>query len=140
MADWHSIYLHERSEIAPFEEFIDFQVLEYKSDIYEVTLSFKSNREFANILGTVHGGVILSIMDQALGVAALFSANFDSWFLTMELKNSFFNTVSLDTDIQVKARVINLGGKTAFVEGEILGETGQILAKSSATMYRKFKA
>jgi len=86
-----------------------------------------------NSLGTVHGGVILSLLDVALCTAARTLHPESVGVITINMTTSFIqagNSAKLYAD----ARVLKDGRSMSFVEGEAKNEDGSLVAKAVATV------
>ena len=77
--------------------------------------------------GLVHGGAILTALDEALGAAA-WVAGFPS--LTVHLETAFRKAVPLDARLLAVTRVL------AKVEGELIDSEGTVYAKASGRFMR----
>ena len=89
-----------------------------------------------NPMGMVHGGIYTYLADTAMG-----HLNFrfkDAPYVTLELKNSFYNAVSTGKLIAT-ARYMKDGYKIAFLEADVKNENGELLCRTSGTFYRKKK-
>ena len=86
-----------------------------------------------NSLGTVHGGVIMSLLDVALCTAARTLHPDSTGVITIDLSASFIgggNSARLIAD----ARVLQDGRSMTFVEAEAKNEDGSLVAKAIATV------
>ena len=68
--------------------------------------------------GQVHGGMILTVLDEALGAAAWLSGR---PVLTVRLTTDFRRRVPINTEMLVTARVTRLRHRLVFVEGALFG-------------------
>ncbi|MEH6472127.1 MAG: PaaI family thioesterase [Halopseudomonas sp.] len=87
-----------------------------------------------NIGGIVHGGVICSLLDTALARSfflALPEKHLSA--ATLEMKVNFLGSTK-QGKLKAFGRVVNTTKRTAYVEGLVENEQGQLLAKGSATM------
>lgn len=75
--------------------------------------------------GLVHGGAILTALDEALGAAA-WVAGFPS--LTVRLEMEFRKSVPLHAQLLVRTRVTVMRSRLAQVEGDIIGEDATVYA------------
>jgi uncharacterized protein (TIGR00369 family) len=96
-------------------------------------LSLPVEREFTNSLGTVHGGVIMSLLDVALCTAARTLHPESSGVITIDLSTSFIGGGSGAT-LLAEARVLKDGRSMSFVEGEARNADGSLVAKAMATV------
>ncbi len=88
--------------------------------------------------GFVHGGILATLADVAMGFAASSAVGEDRHVLTGELKISYLNP-AIHPLMEARGTVLKAGRKIVFTEGEIWGcdASGQALslvAKSSSSM------
>ena len=96
-------------------------------------LSLPVEKHLTNSLGTVHGGVIMSLLDVALCTAARTLHPESVGVITINMTTSFIqagNSAKLYAD----ARVLKDGRSMSFVEGEAKNEDGTLVAKAIATV------
>ncbi|WP_374122025.1 PaaI family thioesterase [Frankia sp. AiPa1] len=88
----------------------------------------------ANAMFTVHGGVIATLMDTAMGSAVYTRLPADSYYTTLELKVNFIRPVSLDGDIVTcEARAVHVGRRTATADAAVTSAQGKLIAHGSCT-------
>jgi uncharacterized protein (TIGR00369 family) len=86
-----------------------------------------------NSLGTVHGGVIMSLLDVALCTAARTLHPESVGVITINLSTSFIDAGG-GAKLYADARVLKDGRSMSFVEGEAKNEDGTLVAKAIATV------
>ena len=86
-----------------------------------------------NSLGTVHGGVILSLLDVALCTAARTLHPDSLGVITIDISASFIGGGQGER-LLAQARVLKDGRSMTFVEGEAKNEDGTLVAKATATV------
>jgi len=101
-------------------------------------LSLPVEREFTNSLGTVHGGVIMSLLDVALCTAARTLHPDSTGVITIDLSASFIGGGSGERLI-AEARVLKDARSMSFVEGEARNADGSLVAKAMATVRVRLK-
>ena len=97
------------------------------------SLSLPVERQVTNSLGTVHGGVIMSLLDVALCTAARTLHPESVGVITINLATSFIGGAS-GAKLLADARVLKDGRSMSFVEGEAKNEDGSLVAKAVATV------
>lgn len=81
-----------------------------------------------------HGGVIASLMDGTLGVAALAHAlERNKVVSTVEFKINFIAPVSKDDVLDARGEVVHAGNRIMVCEGTIHNQKGDIVAKGFGT-------
>ena len=96
-------------------------------------LSLPVEPEFTNSLGTVHGGVIVSLLDVALCTAARTLHPESIGVITIDWSTSFIGGGS-GARLLAEARVLRDGRSMSFVEGEAKNADGSLVAKAIATV------
>jgi uncharacterized protein (TIGR00369 family) len=96
-------------------------------------LSLPVEPEFTNSLGTVHGGVIMSLLDVALCTAARTLHPDSTGVITIDLSTSFVGGGS-GARLFAEARVLKDARTMSFVEGEARNADGSLVAKAIATV------
>lgn len=88
----------------------------------------------ANAMFTVHGGVIATLMDTAMGSAVYTSLPADTLYTTLELKVNFIRSVSLDAEpLTCEGRSVHVGRRTATAEARVTDAAGKLVAHGSCT-------
>ena len=96
-------------------------------------LSLPIEPHLKNSLGTVHGGVIMSLLDVALCTAARTLHPESIGVITINLSTSFIGAGS-GSRLLADARVMKDGKSTSFVEAEAKNADGSLVAKAVATV------
>ena len=104
------------------------------AEIGHAVLRFRARPELLNLGGTLHGGVMATLLDSALGCALITTMPPGRRFSTLELKVNYVRPVSLQTgDIWVHGTVVQSGKRTGVVEGRVVDKDGLIYAIASTT-------
>jgi len=101
-------------------------------------LSLPIEPHLTNSIGTVHGGVILSLLDVALCTAARTLHADSLGVITIDMSASFIGGGS-GPRLLAEARVLKNGRSMIFVEGEAKNEDGSLVAKAMATVRVRLK-
>lgn len=96
----------------------------------EVTLDDR----FQGFPGIVHGGIVATLLDEALGRAAL-SGNSTRLMFTGRLELKYRQHTPLNTPLVVTARIVRDRGKAVTAEGELRQADGTLLAHAEATLF-----
>jgi uncharacterized protein (TIGR00369 family) len=102
------------------------------------TLSLPVEEHLKNSLGTVHGGVIMSLLDVALCTAARTLHPDSIGVVTIDMSTSFIGGGS-GARLLAEARVLKDGRSMSFVEGEAKNPDGSLVAKAIATVRVRLK-
>jgi len=76
--------------------------------------------------GMAHGGIIAVLLDEAMGKVCRFR---EVRAVTAELSVEYLKPVSIEKEIVVEGREIQMQGRNLFLAGEIRNENGEILAR-----------
>jgi uncharacterized protein (TIGR00369 family) len=101
-------------------------------------LSLRVEPHLTNSIGTVHGGVIMSLLDVALCTAARTLHPDSIGVITIDLSASFIGGGSGDK-LVAEARVLKDGRSMSFVEAEAKNADGSLVAKAIATVRVRLK-
>ena len=104
----------------------------------EARLSLPVEPHLTNSLGTVHGGVIMSLLDVALCTAARTLHPESTGVVTIDMSTSFIGAGS-GARLLAEARVMKDARTMSFVEGEAKNEDGALVAKAIATVRVRYK-
>jgi len=96
-------------------------------------LSLPIETHLTNSLGTVHGGVIMSLLDVALCTAARTLHPQSMGVVTIDLSTTFIDG-GRGAKLYADARVLKDTKSMTFVEAEAKNEDGGIVAKALATV------
>ena len=104
----------------------------------EARLSLPIETHLTNSFGTVHGGVILSLLDVALCTAARTLHPDSLGVITIDLSTSFIGAGS-GKRLFADARVMKDTRSVSFVEAEAKNADGSLIAKAIATVRVRHK-
>jgi uncharacterized protein (TIGR00369 family) len=96
-------------------------------------LSLPVEPHLTNSMGTVHGGVIMSLLDIALCTAARTLHAGSIGAITIDMSTSFLDG-GKGSKLLADARVLKDGRSMSFVEAEARNEDGTLVAKAIATV------
>jgi uncharacterized protein (TIGR00369 family) len=85
-----------------------------------------------NVMGTLHGGVLATLADSAMGFAFATTLAADESFATLEMKVSFLRPVWRAT-LTASATVMQRGRTTGLVECRVTDERDRLIAHATST-------
>ena len=85
-----------------------------------------------NVMGTLHGGVLATLADSAMGFAFVTTLAADESFATLEMKISFLRPVWHAT-LTASASVVQRGKTTGLVECRVTDERDRLIAHATST-------
>ncbi|SHH65601.1 uncharacterized domain 1-containing protein [Streptomyces sp. 3214.6] len=99
-----------------------------------VVVSLDTRPDFANPLGTVHGGIAATLLDSALACAIHTTLPPGTGYTTLELKVNYIRAARTDGQtLTAEGNVIHVGRRTATADGRVLDEQGRLIAHATTT-------
>ena len=90
--------------------------------------------EHYNPIGSVHGGVALTLLDSAMGCAVHTLLEAGVRYTTLEVKTNFVRPITADTGtIRCEGTVLHKGSRIATAEGKLTDASGRLLAHGTTT-------
>ena len=87
-----------------------------------------------NPIGSVHGGIALTLLDSAMGCAVHTLLERGVGYTTLEVKTNFVRPITLDTGvIRCEGNVLHRGSRVATAEGRLTDSSGKLLAHGTTT-------
>jgi uncharacterized protein (TIGR00369 family) len=87
-----------------------------------------------NPMGSVHGGILATLLDSAMGSAVQSLAPAGMGYTTLEIKVNFVRSVSEATGtVYAEGRVIHRGSRIAIAEGRLTDVAGTLYASAMTT-------
>ncbi|GAB08209.1 hypothetical protein GOARA_005_00040 [Gordonia araii NBRC 100433] len=100
----------------------------------KVSFALTPQPDFANPLGSVHGGVCATLLDSVMGCAVHTTLPAGVGYTTLELKVNYIRTVAVDADeLTGVGETIHVGRRTATAEGRVLSADGKLVAHGTTT-------
>ncbi len=111
----------------PFSEWLGIS-FEKGEAVLEVEPHHKNKR------GVVHGGMVSSLLDMALGSAVIGSMKPEEWCGTASLDIHFVRPARGDV-VRARGKLVNRGHRIAFAEGELVDQRGNVCARAQGVWY-----
>jgi uncharacterized protein (TIGR00369 family) len=112
------------NNLAPLATFLGATIDEVEHG--RVTMSLHTRPEFANPLGTLHGGICATLLDSAMGCAVHTTLEHGVGYGTLELKVNYIRSVPVNgVKLTATAHTIHVGNKTATAEGRVHDPEGR---------------
>ncbi len=108
------------------------EILEIDSQAGRVRMSFVAKPEFCNPGGSVQGGLVTAMLDDAAATACIVHAGKRIFVPTLELKVSFLLPAKAGT-LYAEGRVMRRGRMIAFLEADLFDGEGALLARMTTT-------
>ncbi|MBF4766336.1 PaaI family thioesterase [Nocardioides agariphilus] len=88
-----------------------------------------------NPIGVVHGGIVCTLLDSALGCALHTTLPAGKGYTSVEIKVSYLKAVrSSSGRLTATGRVVRAGSRVGFTEGEVTDESGAVVATATSTL------
>ncbi len=116
----------------PIAELMGFRGVEFERGraVFEMT----PGPQHYNPIGSVHGGVALTLLDSAMGCAVHTTLEAGVGYTTLEVKANLVRPISAETGlIRCEGTVIHAGSRVATAEGRLVDATGKLLAHGTTT-------
>jgi len=118
--------------VPPFDIYLGVEIERLEKGEAVVTLRLAAHH--LNVRGVVHGGVISSLLDTALGAAVISSIPREWWCATTSLSIQYLGGTG-EGLLTATGRVIRNGRRVAFAGGEVLDESGQTVATAQGSWH-----
>lgn len=102
----------------------------------QVETTFTLSDDYCSYPGTVHGGIIATILDETSGRAILLDNNFERLMVTLKMEVVYKHNTPTNTPLKAIGRVLRDGGSRAQVEGEIQLPDGTVTAKCTSLLFK----
>lgn len=101
------------------------------------TVTMQVHADHTNRHGNMHGGLIATVLDTAMGATASLTHGDAGTipFSTLSLTVNFIAPMAMGT-LTATGRVLGGGFKTVFIEGEAHDQTGALIAQATGTFKR----
>jgi acyl-coenzyme A thioesterase PaaI-like protein len=107
--------------------------LEFKMDGEWAEAQFVAMQEHQGYPGYVHGGLVSTLLDEAIGWATYGNS---IWALTGRLETRFRDIVPTNELLTVRGRITKDRGRTLEAEAELRDNDGKLLAQAKGLMFR----
>ena len=115
----------------PTSRTLGFTVTDARDGFAEVTL--EAQEFHANAVGSVHGGVLATLFDTAMGFAVSSTLAGGTGYTTLDVQVRYLRPVQPGHIVRVQGFCEHSGRRTATARGEARDEQGRLLATDSTT-------
>ena len=128
---WDTV--NDGSVDVPANRTLGFVVEESPTPTESISMSWIVPEELCNSAGNLQGGVLAAFIDALLGGAAAAHLPEDKYPALAEMKVSIFRPAPAGSRLRGEGRVLKAGTRVLFVEAEVTGSDGKLIAKASGT-------
>jgi uncharacterized protein (TIGR00369 family) len=97
------------------------------------TVDMTPTDDMANVSGFVHGGIISTLADSAMGRSLRTLQPGVTRAMSFDLKLNFINAAKIGERLRATGKVIHAGRRTVVTECRVEGKDGRLVATASAT-------
>ena len=105
----------------------------YDNGANEVISEYTVSDNYQSYPGIVHGGIIASMLDEAVGRVAMIGDH-HHFMMTVRLEVKYRRPVPTETPIRIIGRIVKLDGRRGKAVGEIILPDGTVAAQSAMTL------
>jgi uncharacterized protein (TIGR00369 family) len=118
----------------PVAELLGLEIVDVAKG--KVTFSMTPAEKHYNPIGSVHGGVVATLLDTVMGCALHTLLPRGTWYTTLDINVRYHRGVTLATGpVRAVGTVVHNGRRTATAEGRVIEPTsGRVLATSTSTL------
>ncbi len=99
----------------------------------DVEVAMEADPRHLNIQGLVHGGMLATLADTAMGLAVRTTLERGSRHVTIQLGVQFLSA-GRQGRISARGRVVRSGRQIANAEAEVVNDAGRVLARAQSTV------
>lgn len=126
----------EEITAGPVWQYLGIRLIRAENGESEVRLPVK--KEFTQLHGSVHGGILATLLDAAMGTAINSVLVEKEYAVTAEMKINYLSPGEGNFLIG-KGRVIKRGRSLSLCQGELFNDRGKLLCHATATFYSFLK-
>lgn len=127
---WLFEYIEKSVKETPFYNLLGIELVEIGPG--EAALKVLPTEQHTNPLGIIHGGLLMSLADAAMGNAV---RSLGIRGVTVDMSTSFVSSAMIGQEIVAKGNVLKAGRNLIFVEAVVMS-SDKLLVKSSGTFYK----
>ncbi|MEV6555618.1 PaaI family thioesterase [Nocardia sp. NPDC051756] len=100
----------------------------------KVVFGLRTRPDFANPLGSTHGGICATLLDSVMGCAVHSTLDAGVGYTTLELKINYIRSAPTNGQrLTATGTTIHVGRTTATAEGRVVDEQGRLVAHGTTT-------
>jgi uncharacterized protein (TIGR00369 family) len=117
---------------APIQDVLDFDLVNVGAG--SATFRYRSDAAHRNPLGTIHGGIAMTLLDSAAGAAVHSTLGAGSGYTTLKTKVNLVRAVRATTGpLQAEGVVVHRGTTIATATSRLLDADGKLYAHATST-------
>ena len=105
------------------------------AEVGKATFTCEPNESHYNPIGTVHGGLVCTLLDSVAGCAAQTTLPKGQAYTSLEIKVSYLRPVTAQTGTLTAVGIVTKPGRrAAFVDATVTDDQGRLIATASSTL------
>jgi uncharacterized protein (TIGR00369 family) len=121
-----------RAPMPPAAGVLGWELVSVDPDAGTIEVAFAATDEFLNPVGVIQGGFLAAMLDDTMGPALVATLGPGLFAPTADLHVQFLRPARPGR-LTGRGRVVRRGKDVAFLAGELLDESGQVVAVATAT-------
>jgi uncharacterized protein (TIGR00369 family) len=130
--DWRD-QIQQGTQGSPHSNLLGSRFLGFDEETATATMQFTVAKEMTTWRGGVQGGLVAGYLDDVMGYAFVAMSDGEQAPLNLEISMQLLGLLPVGARIIGKGRVVRAGRRVVFLEGELLSEEGQVLARATST-------
>jgi uncharacterized protein (TIGR00369 family) len=124
----------QRGELAPPPAAVLLGLELDEVDAGRTVFSMLADEIHENPMGTMHGGIVATLVDTAMGCALSSRLPANAGFTTLELKTNYVRAITQATGrVFAEGTVVHAGGRVATTEARVHDSNGTLYAHATST-------
>ena len=118
--------------LPPIIELFGFRIKSVESG--KVQFSCTPDESHYNLLGTVHGGAIATLLDTVMGCAVQTVLPLGRTYTTLSIGVNYIRALTIETgEVVAEGTLVHSGRTTALAKGHIIDRNGKLIATAETT-------
>lgn len=117
---------------SPATRLLGLELLDFSVDEGWAEVAFVPPPSMLNPIGTIQGGFVTAMLDDAMGIAASLHRRFEVVVPTLSITTNFFKPTPA-ARLLARGEVVRMGSSSAHLQGWLRDEAGVLLASASAS-------
>jgi uncharacterized protein (TIGR00369 family) len=122
-----------RAPLPPAAALLGWELVSIDPDAGTIEVAYRADERFLNPVGVIQGGFLTAMLDEAMGPALVASLDPGLFALTTDLHVQFVRPARPGR-LTGRGRVTGRTRSMGFLAGELLDESGQVVAAATATV------
>ncbi|TWJ09092.1 PaaI family thioesterase [Altererythrobacter ishigakiensis] len=118
---------------SPHSALLGSEFVGFDEETATATMRFTVQKQMTTWRGGVQGGLVAGYLDDVMGYAYVAMTGGEQAPLNLEISMQLLGLLPEGATIIGKGRVVRGGRRVIFLEGELLTEEGQMLARATST-------